>query len=161
MRVRAVRILLVLGILAAVAWVLRAMRGGPAPALDKAPEPSKPWPPLALRPEEQAVAADGSSPIPEDTSWRSQVGEALPHLIEAPAELRPEPPDGPTGLPVDGPVWVEPVEGLCPTTHPVKAKLGSGIYHAPGGLNYDRTRPDRCYVSVEAAELDGLRKPKR
>lgn len=151
MRVRAVRTLLVLGFIVAVAWVLRAMRGGPAPALDKAPEPSKPWPPLPLRPEEQAVASSGAAPITEDTKWRTQVGEALPHLIEAPAELRPD----------DVPVWVEPVEGLCPSTHPVKAKLGSGIYHAPGGLNYERTRPDRCYVSVEAAELDGLRKPKR
>ena len=151
MRVRAVRILLVLGFLAAVAWVLRAMRGGPAPALDKAPAQSKPWPPLSLRPEEQAVAASGASPITEETAWRTQVGEALPHLIEAPAGIET----------ANGPVWVEPVEGLCPTTHPVKAKLGSGIYHAPGGLNYDRTRPDRCYVSVEAAELDGLRKPKR
>jgi hypothetical protein len=150
MRVRAVRILLVLGFLAAVAWVLRSMRGGPAPALAKAPEPSKPWPPLPLRPEEQAVASSGAAPIAEDTKWRTQVGEALPQLIEAPPELQ-----------TNTAVWVEPVEGVCPSTHPVKAKLGSGIYHAPGGLNYDRTRPDRCYVSVEAAELDGLRKPKR
>jgi hypothetical protein len=150
MRVRAVRILLVLGFITAVAWVLRAMRGGPAPALAKAPEPSKPWPPLPLRPEEQAVAGSGTAPITEDTKWRTQVGEALPQLIEAPAELQ-----------VNTAVWVEPVEGQCPSTHPVKAKLGSGIYHAPGGLNYERTRPDRCYASVEAAELDGLRKPKR
>jgi hypothetical protein len=167
-----------------------------------------------LRPEEQAVAAAGTSPIadtgtaaerpsgpdagtdvPEadtsaaeaaeaatagagseaDPTWRSQVGEALPQLIETPSELEPEQQDLPAeqqDLPAeqqdspaeqqaDGPVWVEPVDGQCPTTHPVKAKLGSGIYHAPGGLNYDRTRPDRCYLTTEAAELDGLRKSKR
>ena len=46
-------------------------------------------------------------------------------------------------------------------THPVKAKLASGIYHVPGGGNYDRTKPDRCYVDADAAEADGLRAAKR
>ncbi|HVM52157.1 MAG TPA: hypothetical protein VM262_03075 [Acidimicrobiales bacterium] len=57
--------------------------------------------------------------------------------------------------------WVEPVDGECPVTHPIKAKLSSGIYHQPGGLNYDRTHPDRCYVDAAAAEADGLRPAKR
>ncbi len=58
--------------------------------------------------------------------------------------------------------WVEPVEpGTCPVNHPVKAKLSSGIYHLPGGANYARTQPDRCYLSAEAAEADGLRPSKR
>jgi hypothetical protein len=52
-------------------------------------------------------------------------------------------------------------DGSCPTTHPVKAKLASGIYHLPGGGNYERTKPDRCYVDAEAAEADGLRAAKR
>jgi len=52
-------------------------------------------------------------------------------------------------------------DGACPLTHPVKAKLTSGIYHVPGGGNYDRTKPDRCYASAEAAEADGLRPAKR
>jgi len=52
-------------------------------------------------------------------------------------------------------------DGACPLTHPVKAKLASGIYHVPGGGNYDRTKPDRCYASAEAAEADGLRPAKR
>ena len=43
----------------------------------------------------------------------------------------------------------------------MKAKLASGIYHVPGGGNYERTKPDRCYVSAEAAEADGLRPAKR
>jgi hypothetical protein len=51
-------------------------------------------------------------------------------------------------------------DGTCPVTHPVKAKLTSGIYHVPGGANYDRTKPDRCYVDEAAAMSDGLRRSK-
>ena len=58
--------------------------------------------------------------------------------------------------------FVEPgADGACPATHPVKAKLASGIYHVPGGGNYERTKPDRCYVDAAAAEADGLRAAKR
>ncbi len=57
--------------------------------------------------------------------------------------------------------WVEPVDRTCPDGYPVKAKLKSGIFHVPGGLAYDRTFPDRCYPSAEAAEADGLRAAKR
>jgi hypothetical protein len=55
---------------------------------------------------------------------------------------------------------IEPLDGTCPASHPVKGKLASGIYHLPGGLNYERTRPDRCYVDAAAAESDGLRASK-
>ena len=47
-------------------------------------------------------------------------------------------------------------DGACPATHPVKAKLASGIYHEPGGGNYERTKADRCYLDAAAAEADGL-----
>ena len=57
--------------------------------------------------------------------------------------------------------WIEPVEGLCPSTHPVKAKLSSMIFHLPGMFAYDRTKPDRCYRDGIAAEADGLRAAKR
>ena len=56
---------------------------------------------------------------------------------------------------------MEPVAGTCPEGYPVKAKMTSGIYHVKGGLSYGRTTPDRCYVSAEAAEADGLRPAKR
>jgi hypothetical protein len=57
--------------------------------------------------------------------------------------------------------WVEPeADGSCPETHPIKAKLSSGIYHVPGGANYGRTKPDRCYVDEAAAAADGLRPSK-
>ncbi len=57
--------------------------------------------------------------------------------------------------------WVEPDDGACPISHPVKAKLSSGIFHVPGGQNYDRTKADRCYSDATSAETDGLRQAKR
>lgn len=57
--------------------------------------------------------------------------------------------------------WVEPDGEVCPTSHPVKAKLASKIFHVPGGLSYGRTRPDRCYKDEATAEADGLRPAKR
>ena len=62
----------------------------------------------------------------------------------------------------DAVAFVDPgADGSCPLTHPVKAKLASGIYHLPGGGNYERTKPDRCYADPDAAEADGLRAAKR
>ena len=57
--------------------------------------------------------------------------------------------------------WVDPQGGACPPTHPIKAKLSSKIFHVPGGLAYDRTTPDRCYLDTAAAEADGFRPAKR
>ena len=62
--------------------------------------------------------------------------------------------------PVERAVWLEPVDGACPLSHPVKAKLAGGIYHVPGGSSYDRTHPDRCYRDAAAAQADGLRAAK-
>lgn len=57
--------------------------------------------------------------------------------------------------------WVEPQDGACPATHPIKVKLASGIFHLPGMLAYDRTRPDRCYATEADAIADGFVKAKR
>ena len=59
------------------------------------------------------------------------------------------------------PPWVEPSEGVCPTSHPIKAKLASMIYHLPGMLAYSRTNPDRCYATERGATKDGFVKAKR
>jgi hypothetical protein len=80
--------------------------------------------------------------------------EAAPHWEPQPFPFPPQPTR-------DESPWVEPAEsGACPAHHPVKAKLTSGIFHLPGGANYSRTRPDRCYLSADAAEADGLRASK-
>ena len=57
--------------------------------------------------------------------------------------------------------WVEPIDGACPTTHPIKGNADSGIFHVPGGMSYDRTIPERCYASAADAEADGFRQAKR
>ena len=60
----------------------------------------------------------------------------------------------------DEPAWVEPGADGCPTSHPVKAKDSSKIFHVPGGGSYDRTNADRCYLDAAAAEADGYRQSK-
>ena len=57
--------------------------------------------------------------------------------------------------------WVEPNDGACPDSHPIKANAGSGIFHIPGGGSYERTRAERCYCTTEDAEADGFRQAKR
>ena len=57
--------------------------------------------------------------------------------------------------------WVLPAhDGTAPGTHPIKANARSRIYHVPGGRSYDRTKPERCYATPEAAEADGYRRAK-
>jgi hypothetical protein len=89
-------------------------------------------------------------PVPRPASTSSTAGPP-----PAPSATRP------AAEVVDSTPWIEPNgDGTCPATHPVKAKVRSGIYHEPGGANYDRTKPDRCYVDAAAAEADGLRHSK-
>ena len=89
--------------------------------------------------------------------WRK-----LPARSETSPTWEPQPfPFPPQPVPDATVPWVEPVDsGACPANHQVKAKLASGIYHRPGGANYARTQADRCYLSAEAAEADGLRASK-
>ena len=61
----------------------------------------------------------------------------------------------------DVPDWVDPIDGSCPATHPVKGNANSKIYHLPGGRFYDTTVPERCYRDPQAAEADGMRASKR
>ena len=129
---RAFRLGLTFGILAAIAYaVMRLLEPRPPAQPSAAPARHEPWP---------ALASDPARP-------------------EAPStHLRPDP-----GAPVSGgpAPWVEPVDGNCPASHPVKAKLGSKIFHLPGMANYERTRADRCYLDAAHAEADGLRAAKR
>jgi micrococcal nuclease len=57
--------------------------------------------------------------------------------------------------------WVQPEGGVCPPSHPVKAKLASRLFHLPGMFAYDRTRPDRCFRDAEAATAEGFTQAKR
>jgi hypothetical protein len=100
----------------------------------------------------RAVKARIPPPAVGDVSWET-----------APFPFPPAPRPGeraPSAAGTNDP-WVEPIDGACPATHPVKAKLSSGIYHVLGGQNYDRTHADRCYLDADAAEADGLRRSQR
>jgi hypothetical protein len=105
-------------------------------------------------------------------SWESQPAPFPPQpRVESPppAPSNPSPatpvtatePVGAQAAPEGGDGWVEPNDGTCPASHPVKAKMSSKIFHVEGGLNYARTHPDRCYRDAAAAEADGLRKSAR
>src|SRR4051794_1622342 len=127
---------------------------------------------LASRAPDTAGVTFQTSPVPSLPRPVPRIDR--PPVETAPAAVAPESPerplvDGAGAAPVPvpeavitgSPPWVDPIEGECPVSHPVKAKLTSGIYHLPGGGNYDRTRAERCYVDAAAATADGLRPPKR
>lgn len=46
--------------------------------------------------------------------------------------------------------------GECPEDYPVKGNQSSKLYHTPGSPFYDRTIPEFCFASVEAAEAAGF-----
>jgi len=105
------------------------------------PFPPAPRPTSTPAPRPQPVAQPKAEPAPAPTPKPKPIKAAKKKTIEA---------------------WVEPNgSGACPKSHPVKAKMSSGIFHVPGGQNYDRTNPDRCYVDADAAQADGLRQSKR
>jgi hypothetical protein len=130
---RLLRIGLLLGFLGGVAIVLTKLLSNQEHDTPAlATRPSEPWPRLTSDPTVPAAPIARAIPDPE-----------------APAS------------PDQARVWVEATAGACPTSHPVKAKLASKIFHLPGMANYDRTKADRCYVDAAAAEGDGLRAAKR
>jgi hypothetical protein len=95
---------------------------------------------------------------PQPRAGEDAAPAAPPSGVEAPAVTEP-PADEAAGT--SGAAWVEPNGDTCPASHPVKGKLSSKIFHVPGGLSYDRTKPDRCYRDPAAAEADGLRQAAR
>jgi len=131
---RGITVGLVAGLVLAATKLFGAKRAEPASvgAADS-------WPPL------QPVPAKDDRPAP------------------ATAALQPgrEAPKAPVTKKAVAAAWIEATDGVCPTTHPVKAKLSSKIFHLPGMMNYDRTNPDRCYRDADSAEADGLRAAKR
>jgi hypothetical protein len=72
-----------------------------------------------------------------------------------------EPPSPPSPPPPPQVVWVEPQGTVCPTSHPVKAKLSTKVFRGPNSPGYDKSKPDRCYASEDAAVDDGFREAKR
>lgn len=149
----------VLGLAFAVAKVLGGRRTSePEPA----PLPATRWPPL--EPDPDLVPASRSTDLQPDpeapkpsAARRAPAKKATKKATGTAAKKA----TGRTTKAGAANAWVEPTGDVCPTSHPVKAKLSSKIFHLPGMLNYDRTRPDRCYRDGGSAEADGLRPAKR
>ena len=102
--------------------------------------------------------------------WKRQAARRPDGADDEAAAPAPEPvPEAPietaetveTADEVPAPTWVAADDGACPDDHPVKVNDRSGIYHVPGGLSYERTRPTRCYRDAASAEADGFRRAKR
>jgi len=136
-------------------------------------------------PSPASVAAPVTTPVPEKPVAARGNGEAVPSQVsddpvegngqtaEAAEPARPPAPPArpakpkrgparkaPTGKaaePPDERLWVAATDGVCPPSHPVKAKLSSKIFHSPGARNYNRTQADRCYPDEASAQADGLR----
>jgi hypothetical protein len=101
-----------------------------------------------------------SQPAPYPPQPRVESSPPNPSAATSSAPVAP-PAEPVLATPTGGGDWVEPVDGACPSSHPVKAKMSSGIFHVAGGLNYERTKPDRCYRDPATAEADGLRRAAR
>jgi hypothetical protein len=86
-----------------------------------------------------APSADGASPLEAVSAGLSATRTAeLGHLVET---------DVVAG---DG-------SSACPVGFPIKGNGRSGIYHSPGALAYDQTRPTLCFRTTEAADRAGFR----
>ena len=103
-------------------------------------------------PEVPAAAADNDDITPVKKASPRRAARAAKKKAPATKKAAPVVPADP---------WIDPEGKICPPSHPVKAKLASKIFHVPGGFNYERTVPDRCYQDAGAAEADGLRQSKR
>jgi micrococcal nuclease len=119
--------------------------------IEPAPAPAKPTPAKPVAEAPQPVEAP-VAPV-KKAAPRKAAAPKKPAAVKKAAKKRA--PAAPLAA------WVEASGDVCPTTHPVKAKLSSRLYHLPGMLAYARTRPDRCYATEDAAVADGLTKSRR
>lgn len=134
---RMLRFAILVAVVAAIVEALRRMAQPDAASTTTAPTP---WTPLEPTPGQ----GNGSSAGPTEPTPAAEAPPVEPASDRAPAS------------------WVDAdAEGACPASHPLKAKDSSKIVHQPGGLSYERTHADRCYVDLGAAVADGYRAAKR
>ncbi len=160
---RWLRRLSALGLLGGVAgWFIKKRSGSDAAASDAA------WPPLRLVdpiPPTRPNPASATTVQVEDLADADTAPYGFASIPEPEPEAEPEPGSEP-GPVADGLAesvagrWVEPVDGACPISHPIKANAQSMIFHVPGGRSYARTIAERCYTSGDAAVADGYRRAK-
>ena len=143
--VRLLRRVVRLGLLAGLGvGILKAVKGRKAP---------DPWADSWVS---TGTPAAAPKPAAEEPASRPAPSRAPKPTRTGPARK------SPTGKAEDPPgerVWVAANDGVCPQSHPVKAKLSSKIFHTPASRNYSRTKADRCYPDESSAQADGLRPP--
>jgi hypothetical protein len=135
-----------------------------AAKVEPAPAKRRPRPLKATR-----IAKAGPPPKAAPAAKSAPATKAAPvaKAVTAPEASGPEPKKAPPGdakgrRKAAAGAWVSPNgSGEAPRTHPVKAKLVSRLYRVPGMPLYDRTVPDRCYTTPEAAEADGFTRAAR
>ena len=141
-------------LLAVVAAIVEALRRMAQPEAGTAPAAPTPWTPLEPSPSNDngATASTIEPTSPAETPAQTPAPEPGPEAAATPTPERD----------ASASPWVDAdAEGACPASHPLKAKDSSKIVHQPGGLSYERTHADRCYVDLAAAEADGYRAAKR
>jgi hypothetical protein len=136
-------------------WVSTGPPGGTRPS----PAPVA----AATNPAAEAPPASSKPPTPSKANKsgadKAEASKSAPSRAAKPTRTGPAR-KSPTGRAEEPPgerLWVPANDGVCPTTHPVKAKLSSKIFHTPGGRNYTSTKADRCYPDEASAQADGLR----
>jgi hypothetical protein len=161
------------GALAAVAKAVQSRVGGgpdPAPATPASWTPLPNADPVVVPPRATTPTVRATAPVADLQESPAKPAPAAPtpapatpSTSAAPAKKAASSKKAAPAKKAEAPSapWVDPVNDEAPASHPIKAKLSSGIYHSPGGLNYERTKPDRCYRDAAAAEADGLRPAKR
>ena len=129
-----------------------ATRPSPAPVPAATPNPPAPagTAPSAeeSKPEVEAPEEESGNPAPKPGARAAKPSRTGP-ARKSPTGKAEEPPGER--------LWVAANDGVCPQSHPVKAKLASKIFHTPGARNYSRTKADRCYPDEASAQADGLR----
>jgi hypothetical protein len=136
-------------------WVSTGAPGATRPSAAPVPAAPKPPAPAAAASAEGGTTED-ADPLPdgEASAPKAATTRAVKPSRTGPARK------SPTGKAEEPPgerLWVQANDGVCPQTHPVKAKLSSKIFHTPGARNYSRTHADRCYPDEASAQADGLR----
>lgn len=125
------------------------------PALDIVPEPAAEVTAPVKPPHRREDAAPAGTPV------KKIAAKKLPAAKKSAAPRKAAAKKATKAAPAGGEPFVDPDGGVCPTSHPVKAKLASRLFHLPGMFAYDRTRADRCYRDAEAAVTDGFTQAKR
>ncbi len=137
-----------LGLLVGVAWALRRtlMLRRSAATVEVSRDP---WTPIATIDAEPLTVAPPAPPAPK------------PAAVAVPAAQPPAVATITERAATGARTWVLADDGRCPPGYPLKAKVASRVFRAPGMPGYEQSRPDRCYPTEEAAVADGFTKAKR